>query len=441
MLGQMFRTATILGATMVVTALLLLIALPPIGFCLVGLVVAVPLIRLPKSIPNLYFLAIGPLTGLLAAQLASMPIIESAPDASPGWTTLGLTTFGLMVGIFVAFSRARVELHPLALAALMVLLEWTATAAFPMNIALSQYRSGLMLALASVGGIWFVSLVVWWANVLFSRGVRRPKWLTLVGLALLLPPLPDGGTYRVAAIQTASLDSMELTNLQHLAANNADLSIWPEISALDWVSYFGTNPLAELSREHGAFITTYVDNATPLPHNVAALFSEGTLVAHYEKRKPFAGEARIHAAGNRIVVATCKGAKIGLNICFDSCYPWIIRDTARAGASIVALPTLDPNAPNGWIAAIHGAYDRFRAAENGVSIVRADAFFGSAIVTRTGGLQAAFRNQDSAVLLGKVASQPLFTVYKLLGDWVPWASLLVVIREAYLRVRRRKLSS
>ncbi len=73
-----------------------------------------------------------------------------------------------------------------------------------------------------------------------------------------------------------------------------------------------------------------------------------------------------------------------LNICFDSCFPWTMRETALKGADVIALSTLDPQSPNGFIQSAHAAFTPFRAAEVGIPIVRAEQTAWSMVVDGSG---------------------------------------------------------
>src|SRR5207244_4235868 len=104
----------------------------------------------------------------------------------------------------------------------------------------------------------------------------------------------------------------------------------------------------------------------------AALFSRTGESRRYFKRKPFGGETQMHVAGSQAIAVPLDGRLIGLNICFDSCFPSVMRDTARLGARVIVLPSMGPETPYGWIQAIHGAYTPFRSAELGIPIGRAE---------------------------------------------------------------------
>lgn len=414
---------------MLATALLLLLALPPLGLAPAGAVAAVPLLLLADRLRSFYIVAIGLLTGFMAGKIASIPMLPNAthPDANDGWIMLGLTLFGLLLGVFAAvWSRVkhRTVASMAGLAAMMVLLEWVTLTALPLHLGLTQYRSGVMLLLASVGGIWLVSFLLWFANLILANQPKRPWVAVAAGAALLLPPLADSGPVRVAAIQTEHGFLGDLHKLHSQVTDGKYLTVWPELSAAQIVADNDTSALAKLSRSSSSIVTTFRDEHQPLPHNVAGLFYDGREVARYEKRKPFAAEAKMHAPGKRIVVAEWRGVPVGLNICFDSCYPAVMRDTALAGAAIIALPTLDPNSPNSWIQAIHDAYGNFRAAELGVSIVRADIISHSSIITRFGATQSRAGPAREEIIYGLVATRPVWTVYKGFGDWALCACLL-----------------
>ena len=159
-----------------------------------------------------------------------------------------------------------------------------------------------------------------------------------------------------------------------------------------------TAKLKELSKSAPAIITSFPDNHRPLPYNVASLTSNGEESERYQKRKLFAGEKNMHTPGSRAVAVPFEpiDGSIGLNICFDSCYPSVIRETAALpDVKVIALPTIDPESKNHFVAAMHAAYTPFRAAENGVSIIRADGRFGSMFVDTHGQITTELKDVQS----------------------------------------------
>ena len=114
----------------------------------------------------------------------------------------------------------------------------------------------------------------------------------------------------------------------------------------------------------------------------------------------------------------------GLNICFDSCYPWIIRDTARLNPDLICLPTLDPHTPTGFLEAVHAAYTPFRAAEVGIPIIRAEKGSWSMIVDIYGRILRIAPVDYSGMIAVDMKLEPHTTFYRTVGEWVPVACLL-----------------
>jgi apolipoprotein N-acyltransferase len=231
-------------------------------------------------------------------------------------------------------------------------------------------------------------------------------------------PKAEANSFKVAVVQTQETDLTALAKLTKSAANQgAQLVVWPELSSIAIAPQGNTADLIKLSKEPNepAFVTTFEDNAKPKPHNVAALYWHGTESTRYFKRKPFAGEATLHQRGDKAAVASWT-VPIGLNICFDSCYPAVLRDTVQSpGVGLIALPTEDPPSTNAVVQALHSAYTPFRAAELGTSIARADITAYSMIVGSDGRILAELPPGEN-ILVANV-SPPRDTLYKHLGDW------------------------
>jgi apolipoprotein N-acyltransferase len=204
-----------------------------------------------------------------------------------------------------------------------------------------------------------------------------------------------------------------------------------------------TQKLVELSRDSNqpAFVTTFPDASKPKPYNAAVMFFEGKESKPYFKRRPFAGESLDHEAGEMPGSAPFGNFAVGLNICFDSCYPNLLRDTARLeGVRIVALPCMGPESPYGVIQAIHGAFTPFRSAELGVPIARGESSAFAMITDASGRIVAQAPPGYQGLLIGDVETTPRWTVVRFLGDWFLYLSWSIVfvwaiksIRSALLR--------
>lgn len=429
------RAARILGAVALSGALLAL-SLPPHYFSLLGWVVWVPLLLSTRRCG----FAVGFGSGLAACLFgawidASGFLLKPMPDAgSSSWIYTGFLLFGLVSGgvLGVAGESERLRAKPVCLAALAVLLEAVLLVYLPAHMALTQSRSTAILWLATVTGIWGASYLVWLANLaaawLISAHRRR---LTLVCFAVCsllsvswLPP--KTGNVRVAMIQTPSTDPDELKGLNASAGKSgAVVAVWPELSGLLAVTDGDTEELSAIATSPGqpAFVTSFEEPGPELPFNVARLFGPGYVSPGYQKRKPFAGEAQMHAAGKAPAVAQWQGITYGLNICFDSCFPSIMRDTAhQEGVQLILLPTLDPDTPCGVIQSIHAAFTPFRAAELGIPIVRADTTAFSMAVDAGGRTIAQAGVNQREVVVAPVHLERRWTLARSAGDWFLWVA-------------------
>jgi len=347
------------------------------------------------------------------------------------WLYTGYGIYAVSLSLAFGFwgEKSLVRMPAWWFAALATLFEALLLWKLPAHLALSQYRNAAMIQLSSAGGIWLISFLLWWSNLALAGLILadRPRLervrkagLVVAGVVIvsLLGSIwapRSGEVKRLAAIQIAEPDEKPLVSAHRDASRNgAELIVWPEFSGIAMAPAGDT---AALQKVGGALlVTTYRDNAVPLPHNVASLFSFGREHGRYQKRKLFGEESKMHAAGDKAVAV----GYIGLNVCFDSCFPSIIRETAQLGTSIVALPTIDPPSTHNFIAAIHAAYTPFRASESGVAIVRADGYAHSMVCDSRGMITGELGPGDG-ILIADTAVGPRWTLSKLLGDWFLWA--------------------
>jgi predicted amidohydrolase len=118
--------------------------------------------------------------------------------------------------------------------------------------------------------------------------------------------------------------------------------------------------------------------------NSAAVFHRGEVIGIYRKRHP-AGNRSIYEAGRDTPVFTVGGLTFGIVICRDSTFPEPARIMMKKGALALFVPTNNglPPAKAGVEVVEDGRNaDIARAAENAVSVIRAD------VAGRAGGLVA-----------------------------------------------------
>lgn len=439
------------------TATMLVLALPPVGGSPLGWVAFVPVLIASRERGLAWGFGLGMAAMLFSAVLTRLGwfYAPSLLDGSPGWNYAGLAIFGIVGGLTCGVwgeTTRRSKWRPALVAAWAVLFEAALLVYLPAHLALTQARVPAMLNLAGWTGIWGASFAVWLVNLTLAEflalGKGREAAATVLALGLVTTLVPFGppseaGAVRVAALQTPEGLLTDLADRNRRAAElGAELVVWPELSALDIALRGDARALRDLSKEpeQPPFVTTFEDDATP-PHNLAALFDGGTESPRYAKRKPFGGERFKRAAGDRAVAVPVSGIVVGLNVCFDSCFPAVIRETANLpDVGLILLPTQDPVAPFGTVQAFHGAYTPFRAAESGVPIVRADCTAYSMVVDSRGRVLAEGGSGTDEILVADVVPERRWTLYRALGDWFLWpcgigcaAALLTSWRRGALR--------
>ena len=378
------------------------------------------------------------------------------------WAYIPFLWLAFLLG-FVAVAAAKVPTawsptrRVLFLACAGVAGEWlTSFLPLPLNIALCQYRNLPLIQIAALTGIWGVSFLLWWVNAALMETVLRRKAAPLgVGLTLVLLSFGYGASLvwqtpaatapprvRVAAIQDLTreetgdlapagveVDRAQMT--RQAAARGAKLVVWSE-EALGG-EFTPQNPKDEtrrLARQlETALVVGYSDDTRPKPFNCAAyLAPDGDVLspAHH-KIHLYLSERETNQPGHSATVVTTPQGRIGLEICFDSCYTNTTRQEVGQGARLIALPNYDPPTPRGVLHRLHGAMLPFRAVENGVPFVRADSNGLSQIVDAQGWVVGQSPLFTPDVLVGDVAlGDGQGTFFTRAGDWLAYACLAVV---------------
>lgn len=445
----MKRVAAVIGGALA-TGVMLHGALPPIGWWPLAWIAFVPLL---VAVRGTRFL-VGFLGGLGAIGVTAWLALSGwgfafqSNEGSPAWIWVGCALFGFALAIVAGMAaESRLE-RPWRLAAIAVLLEACLLIYLPASIALTQARVPAMLAVASLGGIWAIAYAVWWVNLSFAHHLAKGRlvevpiafvllWSGLIVLGNFWPRV--GGEARtVLLVQTSE---SELDQLQELNGNlpNA-LAVWPEFGGLGAAPGGDTKALRAFSENSTSFVTSFQSGGAPLPYNVAALFTDGGEVGRYEKRKLFGGETSMHTAGQKPAIARWGSTNVGLNICFDSCFPSIMRETVGAGADIIALPTIDPPSPHHWIAAMHAAFTPIRAAELGVPIARADGFAYSMAVDSRGHILLEIPPGEASATV-EVPASAKGTLFRATGDWALFVCGFALFGTSLLSLRRRKAAA
>ncbi len=426
------------------SGVLLTFALPPVSCWPLGFVALVPLFAACRGRRFILGFLLAIVTGMTVAWLSVGGYLyeDKSMDGGATWIQLGCAMFGSIIGVIGAFfaeTKSGDYRRILGLAATAVLLEWMMLRILPVTFALTEANAAGMRMLASWFGIWSVSFVLWYINLLLAYAVSTTKFKPVGWVAGGIVILLIAGAWWTADRHEMSSDFVATVTLVQsdrsaselfkMSGNDPDsLAVWPEFGGIMAAPLGNSRELRSMSETDHApsFVTSFQDDFSPKPHNVAALFSKGKESARYEKRLLFGGERTLHTPGEKPVAVEWNGHRVGLNICFDSCSPSIMRETAALGVDLIVLPTIDPPTPHHWLAAMHAAFTPFRSAELGISIVRDDAFAYSMVTDWTGNIftvppgERTVRNRG----VGLLTRRPLSRV---IGDGFVWVCLALLI--------------
>ncbi|MDX3593924.1 apolipoprotein N-acyltransferase [Streptomyces sp. ID03-2B] len=341
----------------------------------------------------------------------------------------------------------------------------------------SQWEVAPALRVASVGGVWLVSLLVLAVNTGVALLITAPAARTTAGVLLVVcalsvtamwawAPRPTGdGTVRIAVVQPGVVEGPgsvarrldrgeELT--RSLEGRDVDLVVWGEssIGAGTWQSPETARRLAELSRRVGADLLVNVDARQTDGSGRSGIFKSAVLVGpdgptgdRYDKMRlvPFgeyvparsllgwatsvgkaAGEDRLR--GDRQVVMTLpdgdRGLRVGPLVCFESAFPDMSRRLVRDGAQVLVAQSATSTFQDSWAPAQHASLGALRAAENGRPMVHATLTGISAAYGPRG--ERVGRPLGTDASAAEVFDLPLArggTLYGRLGDWPVYGAL------------------
>ncbi|MFI9628060.1 apolipoprotein N-acyltransferase [Streptomyces sp. NPDC052042] len=409
------------------------------------------------------------------------------------WAPWGLLVHRLLHGaVSAAAGAAAVVVVPCGWLLIETVRSWQGLGGPWGLLGASQWEVAPALRLASVGGVWLVSLLVVAVNtavvLLFAAGtVRAAGVVALVvcvlstGAASRWAPRPErSGVARVAVVQPgviAGPHSVErrlaagerLTG--SLAARGLDLVVWGESSVgVDPARHPDvTTRIAALSRRVGADVLINADARQNDGSGRSGIFKSAMLVGpdgltggRYDKMRlvPFgeyvparsllgwvtsvgraAGEDRLR--GTRPVTMRLpgavggKGLRFGPLICFESAFPDMSRRLARDGAQLLVVQSSTSTFQHSWAPEQHASLGALRAAETGRPVVHATLTGVSTAYGPAGeriGAPLGTGTSGAAVFDVPLASGS--TLYLRWGDWpVAGAAVVSALFCAYEGVR------
>ncbi|MEW1613829.1 MULTISPECIES: apolipoprotein N-acyltransferase [unclassified Streptomyces] len=342
----------------------------------------------------------------------------------------------------------------------------------------SQWEVAPALRVASVGGVWLVSLLVVSVNTALAlltvvrTGARAAGGVLLAGCALAgsavwawAPQPVTTGTARIAVVQPGVVvgpgsverrlaRGEELTRA--VAGRDVDLVVWGEssIGAGVWRDPRTARRLAALSRQTGAGLLVNVDARQSDGSGRSGIFKSAVLVGpdgptgdRYDKMRlvPFgeyvparsllgwatsvgkaAGEDRLR--GHRQVVMALpeddRRLRIGPLVCFESAFPDMSRRLTRDGAQVLVAQSATSTFQESWAPAQHASLGALRAAENGRPVVHATLTGISAVYGPRGErIGEPLGTRESAAAVYDVPLARGATLYGRFGDWAVYGAL------------------
>ncbi len=340
------------------------------------------------------------------------------------------------------------------------------------NLFTTQHTMPPAMVITQVGGPWLLTFCIVFANVLIAVVIarllmRRPAPAT--GAAVLAVPLVLGSALLIAAAQSPAAQEQNGTQTIEVAlvqtgvdmsdyydmalsrgvrdyyglawsdvetltreqAQGADLIVWPEATVWRDVQADteARERLAAFAREMDAYLLApyFVDTDPRGFRNEAVLISpQGEFLGMYAKNYPiiYVGEQSV-TGGDHPVFPTSLGT-FGTMMAYDSDFPDVARKLTANGAQLIAVTSHD------WVemSPFQVAASVQRAAENNVTVVKADWRYGSAVMLPSGEIIASTSALEPArTVLRAVVPVPESsgTLYTRTGDWFAGLCALLVV--------------
>ncbi len=374
---------------------------------------------------------LGPLAGTLVLPSAAVTIelLNSLFSPFGSWGSYAYTQAGVLPLMQLGSITG--------LAGITFLLLWFATA-------VHSRQPRVMLAYAIVAGA---------ALVFGAVRVQAPAASDVVRVAAITPRLPtytvrgDAANQAVHAAlssvrrrtalphpqweafrrRAASINEEMLAATANAARQGARLVVWSEgagvVETQDEPALLAR--AAVVARNTGAWIElSYLGlnrrgSATFENKNVL-IDASGRQVWTYQKTHPVPGMEACVPGEGRVPLATTPFGRVATVICYDADFPRLVRQAA--GADILLVPADD------WreIAPMHASMARFRAVEQGLSIVRATSSGHSTVIDRYGRVRTSRDYfSGSRTMIADVPRRGAPTVYTHIGDAFAWSCLAV----------------
>lgn len=444
------------------SGLLLLFAFPKFGQYYLVYVALVPLlvaIRRSRSEITSAFLGIVCGSIFIGGTVFWITILSKWAGS---WADLAWVVLAIFQGIFIAafaaaykFSLKRWRnLAILTCPFIWVVVEWIRSLG-PYGVtggglAYSQADFLPVIQMARYTGVYGVSFLIVLVNESLVEAWFEKKWKhALVSILLLVSAVAFGyhriGSFRetgtpikVAVIQPnisqdVKLDfglAYDIVSV-HESMSRASLPdkpqviIWPETAVTTYLFETNTirNGILKLVRDSRVvyMIGTPFRERDRIYNSVVAFSPKGEVMGRYDKQRlvPFGEYLPLRPLFNRLlgdnplfaedyngnphpVLIDTGIAKVGVVVCFESTFPYIVRDKVKKGAQFILVTTNDAWFFDSAAVYQHLQAARMRAVENNIYVVQAANTGISAIIDPVGRIIKRSMVEQPAVLIGTV---------------------------------------
>jgi apolipoprotein N-acyltransferase len=445
-----------------ISGALLILAFPKFGYFPLAYVALVPLfvsIRRARSV--LEAVVCGELFGIVFFGGVLFWMITLSKWAG-AWAFLAWITLSVCQAFFVAafagiskfFSARAARYNIILIPLLWTAIEWIRSLG-PYGVTgggLGYSQAGFLpvLQLASIAGIYGITFLVVLFNEAVAGDLLAGKPRNIFFAALILAVAVGFGAYRIHAFkvsgkpinvaviqanipQDAKLDyrnAFDIVSSQEVLSRIAllskpDIVIWPETAVTTYL--FDVNEIhskiVNMISGGGAFFligTPYREN-DKIYNSVVAFSKNGQLIGRYDKQRlvPFGeylplrpysyrilGQAELFAqdynSNPRPQLIDLGLVKAGVAICFESTFPYLVRDQVKRGAKFILVATNDAWFFDSAALYQHIQAAQMRAVENGVYVVQAANTGISAIIDPLGRVVKRSSVMQPCVLSGRI---------------------------------------
>ncbi|MEZ4684941.1 MAG: nitrilase-related carbon-nitrogen hydrolase [Bacteroidia bacterium] len=371
---------------------------------------------------------------------------------------------GMQLGGYLLWARIK---HPLirslVFPAMMVVLEWIQYSFTPFAswgvAAYTQVDNPAIAQLLSLFGMAGLSFLIYWVNAVIAEVMIGGKSRLMIAPGIALGLVLIWGSLRLDRSRSQAVDTMTVAAVgteseigswplpaweknerdiraifdrtRKAAEAGAELVVWneaaffllPEQEAAwkDSISHLAKSCRTSIV---ASYVVPFEEPSQYYENKYLFVLPNGTFHHEYLKHEPVPGEPALRGTLPQQVV-DLGGIKVGAAICYDYDFPYLAADNRKAGADVIALPSSD------WrgIDPIHTQMAAFRAIEQGNSIIRSTRFGLSAAITPYGVMTAQMSSFDenSKLMIARVPSEPVTTLYSVIGDTFVWLCMMVAL--------------